>query len=289
MDRTGGTDAAAAAYLADADGDPRAPRTVPAAPRRAGCAAAFQLSRGPAARRRPTTCWRPSAPTTPISPFPSTAAGDISPRAASTAGQRLSRSLRGSDRGGAARVRFDLAVDERAARRRRRPRLALSRARRRGIRALRRSGGRRAFSCSRRRVLQRSAAIPSRRRRGIGGPRREGARGGLPGRRRDNPLVGLEGRATLLRRLGTALTASPKLFGTPGRFGNLFDFLAQQATAGAMPASAILDAVLRGLGRSGRGGTCWAASISAMSGAIPPRAPRMPATATCRSTSSPSG
>ena len=63
-----------------------------------------------------------------------------------------------------------------------------------------------------------------------------------------NPLLGLEGRATLLRRLGMALTASPKLFGMPGRFGNLFDFLAKHATAGAIPASAILEAVLRGLG-----------------------------------------
>ncbi len=63
-----------------------------------------------------------------------------------------------------------------------------------------------------------------------------------------NPLVGVEGRAALLRRLGTALTAAPELFGTPGRVGNLYDALKAQATDGTLPASAILGAVLRGLG-----------------------------------------
>ena len=64
----------------------------------------------------------------------------------------------------------------------------------------------------------------------------------------DNPLVGLEGRAALLRRLGAALTAAPDLFGEPGRVGNLYDALKAQAVDGALSASAILDAVLRGLG-----------------------------------------
>ncbi len=74
----------------------------------------------------------------------------------------------------------------------------------------------------------------------------------------DNPLVGLEGRAALLRRLGAALTAAPDLFGGPGgiggrsigpgRVGNLYDALKARAEGGALPASAILDAVLRGLG-----------------------------------------
>ncbi|NUB12849.1 DUF1688 family protein [Azospirillum brasilense] len=64
----------------------------------------------------------------------------------------------------------------------------------------------------------------------------------------DNPLVGLEGRAALLRRLGSALTAAPDLFGTPGRVGTLYDALKAQAVDGILPASAILDAVLRGLG-----------------------------------------
>ncbi|WP_247877418.1 URC4/urg3 family protein [Azospirillum brasilense] len=64
----------------------------------------------------------------------------------------------------------------------------------------------------------------------------------------DNPLVGLEGRAALLRRLGSALTAAPDLFGRPGRVGALYDALKAQAVDGTLPASAILDAVLRGLG-----------------------------------------
>ena len=65
---------------------------------------------------------------------------------------------------------------------------------------------------------------------------------------RDNPLLGLEGRLALMRRLGAALAASPELFGTPGRFGNLVDHLARTAAPGAVPAAAILAAVLGGLG-----------------------------------------
>ena len=38
-----------------------------------------------------------------------------------------------------------------------------------------------------------------------------------------NPLVGLDARADLLRRLGAALRARSDLFGTPTRFGNLLD------------------------------------------------------------------
>src|SRR5205814_10020343 len=64
----------------------------------------------------------------------------------------------------------------------------------------------------------------------------------------DNPLVGLAGRAALLRRLGEALAAQPALFGGAGRIGNLFDHLAGQAVNGRLQASAILAAVLRGFG-----------------------------------------
>jgi hypothetical protein len=62
----------------------------------------------------------------------------------------------------------------------------------------------------------------------------------------DNPLIGVAGRALLLRRLGAALTAQPALFGAPGRIGNLFDHLAAQARGGTLSAPAILDAVMRG-------------------------------------------
>jgi hypothetical protein len=66
--------------------------------------------------------------------------------------------------------------------------------------------------------------------------------------REDNPLVGLEGRAALLRRLGDALHADRARFGDPARVGHLFDHLAGQAEGGRLPAAAILRAVLEGMG-----------------------------------------
>jgi len=66
----------------------------------------------------------------------------------------------------------------------------------------------------------------------------------------DNPLVGLEGRAALLARLGAVAAAAPTVFGsrdTP-RPGGLFDHLAGQAEDGRLPATAILAAVLAHLG-----------------------------------------
>ena len=47
--------------------------------------------------------------------------------------------------------------------------------------------------------------------------------------RPDNPLVGLEGRAALLRRLGAVMAAQPERFGDDGRPGGLFDRLAARA------------------------------------------------------------
>lgn len=64
----------------------------------------------------------------------------------------------------------------------------------------------------------------------------------------DNPLVGLEGRAALLRELGAALEAAPALFGAQARVGNLFDHLARDAGPEGVSAAAILGAVLTGLG-----------------------------------------
>ena len=47
-----------------------------------------------------------------------------------------------------------------------------------------------------------------------------------------NPLVGLDGRVALLRRLGEALAAAPAVYGGEGRPGGLFDHaLRQRATA----------------------------------------------------------
>ena len=65
----------------------------------------------------------------------------------------------------------------------------------------------------------------------------------------DNPLVGLEGRAALLRDLGAALEAAPALFGAEApRIGALFDHLAGVAGPDGVDAAAILGAVLAGLG-----------------------------------------
>src|SRR5207249_8510441 len=46
-----------------------------------------------------------------------------------------------------------------------------------------------------------------------------------------NPLVGLEGRAALLRRLGEALRAQPQTFTTIGQPGHLYDALTYHAHA----------------------------------------------------------
>ncbi|MES2912303.1 MAG: URC4/urg3 family protein [Pseudomonadota bacterium] len=61
----------------------------------------------------------------------------------------------------------------------------------------------------------------------------------------NNPLIGLEGRAALLRRLGEALQNQPELFGTPGRPGHLFDLLSK--TGKAIQAHDVLSALLTGL------------------------------------------
>ncbi len=72
----------------------------------------------------------------------------------------------------------------------------------------------------------------------------------------DNPLVGLEGRAALLRRLAEAV----------GRPGRLFDKMAARAEAGRLPAAAILEVLLDRLGPIWPGrlvvegvplGDCW--------------------------------
>lgn len=64
-----------------------------------------------------------------------------------------------------------------------------------------------------------------------------------------NPLVGVEGRAALMRNLGQALKARPDLFGRDARIGGLYDYLKAHAVQdGKLPATAILAAVLEGLG-----------------------------------------
>jgi hypothetical protein len=72
----------------------------------------------------------------------------------------------------------------------------------------------------------------------------------------DNPLVGLDGRAALLRKLGEAL----------GRPGALFDVMAARARDGTLPAPVILEVLLDALGPIWPGrltlggvplGDCW--------------------------------
>ena len=61
--------------------------------------------------------------------------------------------------------------------------------------------------------------------------------------RADNPLVGLDGRAALLRRLGAALHAQAAPFGSPARPGHLFDLLTR-GDARSVQAAQILRALL---------------------------------------------
>jgi hypothetical protein len=65
-----------------------------------------------------------------------------------------------------------------------------------------------------------------------------------------NPLVGLEGRVELLRRLGKLVASKPDIFGlhdTP-RPGGLFDQLRARADNGRLPAPLILSELLQQLG-----------------------------------------
>ncbi len=62
--------------------------------------------------------------------------------------------------------------------------------------------------------------------------------------RNENPIVGLEGRAALMRRLGDALLDQPEAFGDAARPGHLFDLLTADTELGEVSAAAILRALL---------------------------------------------
>ena len=98
-----------------------------------------------------------------------------------------------------------------------------------------------------------------------------------------NELVGVEGRALLLRRLGQVCAASPALFGAPARLGRLYDYW----SAGAEPltAAAVLRTLLQAFGAIWPGRITLRVSRSAIAAVIP----RCPATGSCRFISSPSG
>ena len=106
----------------------------------------------------------------------------------------------------------------------------------------------------------------------------------------DNPLVGLDGRAALLRRLGDALIAQRDVFGDTARPGALFDTLTAREHAARCHAAALLwERCSTGSARSGSPAARSMACRSATCGGI-----RMPAAAArpragCRSTSFRSG
>lgn len=81
-----------------------------------------------------------------------------------------------------------------------------------------------------------------------------------------NPLVGVEGRAQLVRRLGEVAQATPAVFGTPARLGNLYDYLKAHASGGHLDAAFVLHTLLIALGPVWPGrvvlegvslGDCW--------------------------------
>ncbi len=64
-----------------------------------------------------------------------------------------------------------------------------------------------------------------------------------------NPLLGLEGRVTLLQKLGHTLRQQTHLFGTDHpRPGHLVDYWLQQAPEGQLSAITLLQTILQGLG-----------------------------------------
>ncbi|HEY6081103.1 MAG TPA: URC4/urg3 family protein [Polyangiaceae bacterium] len=64
----------------------------------------------------------------------------------------------------------------------------------------------------------------------------------------DNPLTGLEGRASLLSRLGQVVRTTPRYFDAGSRLGELGVGLERSAQAGRLPAQAVLTALLAALG-----------------------------------------
>jgi hypothetical protein len=71
-----------------------------------------------------------------------------------------------------------------------------------------------------------------------------------------NPLVGLEGRAHLLRRLGKALAEQPEVFASPARPGSLFDYALK--TGNEVTAHQLLSILLQTLSRIWPSGSVFA-------------------------------
>lgn len=57
----------------------------------------------------------------------------------------------------------------------------------------------------------------------------------------ENPMVGIDGRSSLLYNLGTALKASPKYFASPARHGNLIGMRLSILTSSNLILNSIID------------------------------------------------
>lgn len=64
----------------------------------------------------------------------------------------------------------------------------------------------------------------------------------------ENDLIGVGERTALLRRLGEVAIATPAVFGTPARLGNLFDYLLAHADGMRIEAGFVLATLLRAIG-----------------------------------------
>jgi hypothetical protein len=82
----------------------------------------------------------------------------------------------------------------------------------------------------------------------------------------DNPLIGLDGRAALLTRLGEVAMRTPAVFGAEARLGNLYDYLKARSRDRRLSAGFVLETLLRALGPVWPGrlvlggvplGDCW--------------------------------
>ena len=105
----------------------------------------------------------------------------------------------------------------------------------------------------------------------------------------DNPLVGVEGRALLLNRLGAAIELDPGRFGHPARLGNLYDYLKRQARRTSCRRGTILVTLLESLASIWPGRIELGGHNLGDVGRHPRRAPTMRPAAWCRSTSCRSG
>ena len=195
---------------------------------------------------------------------------------------RRARRRRGRNRAGADRSRHRLGP----ARRRRGTALALSRGGDRpGPVALRGPGGGEPARDAGRPLFRRSRRPVACRCRGaVARSPREDARRARSSTPPGIELVGLEGRALLLRRLGEVCAASPALFGAPARLGRLYDYWS--ARGEPLTAAEVLRTLLQAFGADlARPDQPRGASRSAIAAVIP----RCPATGSCRFISSASG